>query len=65
MTYDLKCPYCGSDDIILNDSLDFDFDGDTAYIVYNAECHHCKRFFLQNDSYTLSNSWTEKLKDDE
>lgn len=62
MTYDLKCPYCGSDDIILMESVDFGFNDDTAYVVYNAECHHCKRFFLQNDDYTLSNSWAKKLE---
>lgn len=62
MTYDLKCPYCGSDDVLLMESVDFGFDGDTAYVVYNAECHHCKHSFLQNDGYTLSNSWAEKLE---
>ena len=62
MVYNLKCPYYDSDDALLMESVDFGFDGDTTYVIYNTECHHCKHSFLQNDGCTLSNSWAEKLE---
>lgn len=60
MTYDLKCPYCGDDDVLLIETLDFNFDGNTAYVDWDAKCHRCGRSFIQHDGYSLTNSWAEK-----
>lgn len=60
MVCDLKCPYCGDDDVLLNGRLDSDFDGDAVYVVWEAKCHHCGRVFTRYDTYSLTNSRAEK-----
>ena len=64
MTYDLKCPYCGDDDVLLTEALDFNFDGDTAYVDWDAKCHCCGRSFIQHDGYSLTNSRAEKSENE-
>ena len=60
MTYNLKCPYCGDDDVLLMETLDFNFDGDTAYVIWDAKCYHCGHNFIQHDNYSFTDGWAEK-----